>query len=131
MNHHQSIRSNISRAKNLGSSGHGSNHWLMQRMSALLMIPLFLWFVYFMISTARLSQDEILPLLQIPYNALPMLLLMISGLYHSMLGMQVVVEDYISCLYVRNSLIILLQLFTALTIFVLAFAVLYFVSNHG
>ncbi|MDX1916413.1 MAG: succinate dehydrogenase, hydrophobic membrane anchor protein [Rickettsiaceae bacterium] len=126
-----SLRSEISRAKNLGSSGHGSHHWIMQRISAVMLIPLFLWGIYYVISISRMSKEEILQSLILPYNSSCLLLLMISALYHSALGMQVVIEDYINSICIRKILIVGLKIFTATTIFFLTFAVMYFVLRKG
>ncbi|NDB83237.1 MAG: succinate dehydrogenase, hydrophobic membrane anchor protein [Alphaproteobacteria bacterium] len=125
-----SLRSAIAKAKNLGSSGHGSSHWLAQRLSAILLMPLFIWALFFAISASKANGEELMALVKRPSNGAPILFLMITALYHSGLGMQVVIEDYISSICLRNILIILLKIFTATTIFFLSFAVLYFVLTH-
>ncbi|MDX1924810.1 MAG: succinate dehydrogenase, hydrophobic membrane anchor protein [Rickettsiaceae bacterium] len=126
MNNYSSLKSGVAKARNLGSSGHGSGHWIMQRLSALLLIPLFIWFVYFMYVVVHTEEEDIANILQMPKNFAPLLLLITASLYHSMLGMQVVIEDYISCLCTRNFLIIGLKLFTFVTIFFLSIAIIYF-----
>lgn len=129
MKNYLSMRSDISKAKNLGSAGNGSHHWLMQRFSALLLIPLFVWFAYFVISIAGHTKTEILQIIGLPYNIIPINLLLSVGIYHGALGMQVVIEDYISSLCLRNGIIILMKLFSFVTIFFVFFASVYFLIH--
>jgi len=128
-NEYLSFKSDIKKAKNLGSSAHGSGHWLMQRLTALLIIPLSIWLVYFFYKTKELSYPGMTLLLKQPKNLIPMLMLIITGLYHGLLGMQVVIEDYISCLKSRFFLIIATKLFSFITIFSLIITAIYFLSN--
>ncbi|MDX2050508.1 MAG: succinate dehydrogenase, hydrophobic membrane anchor protein [Rickettsiaceae bacterium] len=119
--------SDLKRAKNLGSSGHGSEHWIMQRMSALLLIPLILWLIYFIYEVLNSDHNEITDKIASPSNIAPLLLIALTSIYHSTLGMQVVIEDYVSCKCVRNFLIIGIQLFGFVTGFFLCFASIYFI----
>lgn len=123
------IRSDLGKAKSLGSSAHGSHHWLMQRLSAILMIPLFLWAAYFFHAVSTLQYNEVLHVMKQPWNLVPLLLLLTTGLYHGMLGMQVVIEDYISCIKWRTILILMLKLFTYVTIFSVLVAAIYFLTK--
>jgi succinate dehydrogenase / fumarate reductase membrane anchor subunit len=129
MKNYLSLKSDISKAKNLGSAAHGSHHWLMQRFSALLLIPLVAWIAYFTASIAGLSKDEILKVISLPYNLVAINLLLATGIYHGALGMQIVIEDYISNLCLRNSLIIVMKIFSFVTIFFIFWASVYFLIH--
>lgn len=106
----------LSKAKNLGSGG-GAHHWWMQRLTAIIMIPLIFWLVYFINSVSGAEIEVTLKNLRKPYNVIPAMLFLITALYHGMLGMQVVIEDYISCLKSRYFLIISVKIFTLITAF--------------
>ncbi len=129
MNKYLSLKSELSKAKNLGSSATGSHHWLMQRLTAILLVPLFIWFCFFIHKSSGQEFAEILLSLKKPFNIVALMLLMQTSLYHSMLGMQVVIEDYISCLKLRNFLIIFLKLFTFVTLFTLLVTLIYFLIH--
>ena len=89
------IKSPLARARGLGSAGHGSDHWMKQRITAIANIPLVLWLVYSIVSLKGASHAEFTSWLAEPVNAILMILLIISVVYHAVLGSQVVVEDYI------------------------------------
>lgn len=129
MNNYLSLKSELSKAKNLGPSSSGSHHWLLQRLTALLLIPLFIWLGFFLKNVTGQGYQEILVILKKPANSVCCSLFLITSLYHSMLGMQVVIEDYISCINLRNVLIIFLKLFTFVTFVSLIVAMIYFLSH--
>lgn len=91
-----SMRSPLGRARGLGSAKDGVHHFWVQRVSALALIPLTLWFAF---SLAQLSGADYLSVrhwLGSPTVAVTMVLFLATTLYHSALGVQVVVEDYVS-----------------------------------
>lgn len=96
----------MSKIKIAPSTKTGSHHWLTQRITAIALIPLLLWFV---ISFARLMHDPE-ALLSVffgnPVNAMAGVLLFCIALYHGALGMRVIIEDYVSCKFSMHSLII-------------------------
>lgn len=85
----------LARARGLGSAKHGVHHWWMQRATALLLIFLTAWLLYAMVSLNGSSFEQVKVFMASPCNAVCAVLLAIAGLYHAMLGMQVVIEDYI------------------------------------
>lgn len=90
-----SLKSPLGNVLGLGSAKEGTEHWWQQRLSAVALIPLTLWFVFAMVSHASLDFATVTTWLSSPINAILMLLLVATLLYHSMLGVQVVVEDYV------------------------------------
>lgn len=85
----------LARARGLGSAKHGVRHWWLQRASALLLLLLTAWLLFAMVSLTGAGYEEALVFMGKPFNATCALLFVITGLYHAMLGMQVVIEDYI------------------------------------
>ena len=90
-----SLKSPLSRVLGMGSAKEGTEHWWAQRVTAIALAPLSLWFVFSMIFASGFDYDTIAGWLGRPLNAVLMILLAATLLYHSRLGVQVVVEDYV------------------------------------
>lgn len=91
----QDTRTPFSRASGLGSARHGVEHWWVERVSAVALIPLTLWFVGSMIAYSNSSHAVFITWLRSPLANIPMILLLIALFYHTALGLQVVIEDYV------------------------------------
>ncbi|AKS42179.1 succinate dehydrogenase, hydrophobic membrane anchor protein [Wenzhouxiangella marina] len=89
------FRNPLANARNHGSAGDGVGHWWAQRFSAILMLALAAWLVYIMAGIIGASHAEASALLARPVNAALAILFILTALYHSVLGLQVVIEDYI------------------------------------
>jgi succinate dehydrogenase / fumarate reductase membrane anchor subunit len=90
-----SLRSPIGRARGLGSAKQGVSHFLWQRLTALAMVPLAIWFVASVVSLAGADYVQFRHWLSWPGNTTLMLLLIFVVFRHAQLGLQVVVEDYV------------------------------------
>ena len=77
------------------SKSHGVKHWKLQRISAIAMIPLVIWFVSSLISTLINGYDQSVNWLQSPINATGLVLLFGTLYFHAASGLQVVIEDYV------------------------------------
>ncbi len=111
-------RTETKKTKGLGTAKHGFSHWWMQRLSAVLMLPLGLWFIYSLMTMETISADTIIMWLHNPIQALLMALWAITIVYHGALGLQVIVEDYV---HAKGKALILLTLIKfAMLIMVLA-----------
>jgi succinate dehydrogenase / fumarate reductase, membrane anchor subunit len=90
------FRSNIGRARGLGSAKHGVAHWWFQRVTAVAMIPLLIWFITAVISVMISPDIHIVAhWFASPIHSLLMVLLLSAMFFHAKLGLQVVIEDYI------------------------------------
>ncbi|HTO82875.1 MAG TPA: succinate dehydrogenase, hydrophobic membrane anchor protein [Methylomirabilota bacterium] len=89
------LRSQLGRVRGLGSAKEGVHHWWMQRITAVALVPLVLWFVIAVI--AHMGQDyaSVRAWLAAPLTFGLMVLLVGATFYHAQLGLQVVIEDYI------------------------------------
>lgn len=87
----------------------GSRHFLYQRLTALALIPLVIWFCFFLAKLPGANYAEIVTWLQSPRNAILLALMVMLGLYHGELGVRVVIEDYIAPGRVQRFLLALLK----------------------
>jgi succinate dehydrogenase / fumarate reductase membrane anchor subunit len=89
------IQTPLARARGLGSAKSGVEHFWHQRLTAVALVPLTAWFVWAVARYAGAPHAEVAAFLGNPFNATAMLLFVIAGLYHMVLGVQVIIEDYI------------------------------------
>lgn len=89
------MRSPLSRARGLGSAREGVEHWWMQRVTAVALIPLTLWLTASLIALMRSDYDTLIAWLRTPIATILMVLLLIALFHHISLGLRVVVEDYV------------------------------------
>ena len=90
-----SLRSPIGRARGLGSAKEGTGHWWHQRISAIALLALTVWFVISLIVLTGADWATASGWLANKVNAGLMLLLIVFTFYHLKLGVQVVIEDYV------------------------------------
>lgn len=91
----QRMRSPLARAIGLGSAKEGVEHWWMARVSAVALIPLTLWFVASIIAHSGSDYVTFIVWMRMPLVGVLMVLLLMALFYHTALGLQVVIEDYI------------------------------------
>ncbi len=90
-----SRRTPAGRARGLGSAQHGVDHWWVQRLTALALIPLTVWFCVSLIGLIGADHAAFASWLSAPGRAIAMLLLVVAAFLHMKLGLQVVIEDYV------------------------------------
>ena len=119
-----SRRSTLSRVRHLGSAHDGTAHWWVQRVTAVALIPLTIWFVVSVVMLAGAPHEEVVAWLAQPVPAILMLLLIVATFHHAQLGLQVVIEDYVHQPALRVTSLILVKLGAAALGLAAAFAVL-------
>lgn len=99
-----SFRDPMKRALGLGSAKHGVQHFMMQRITALALIVLSIWFMVLVLGllgsdylTARLTLAQ-------PFNAVLMIAFVVAVFWHAQLGLQVVIEDYVHTTWLQLTL---------------------------
>ena len=102
------LRSPLGRARGLGSAKEGLHHWWAQRLTALALIPLTVWFVAGLIHLATGGEpyEAFMGWIANPCNATLLILFLGVSFHHAQLGIQVVLEDYVSCHAWRTGTII-------------------------
>ena len=118
------LRSPLGRALGLGSAKEGVAHWWAQRVSAVALVPLGLWFTASLISLAGAERAEISGWLHGPIASVLMILTIGTVFYHGALGIQVVIEDYAPSEGVKIVGIVLTKLLALLLAVAGIFAVL-------
>jgi len=88
-------RSPIARARGLGSAKEGVEHWWAERVTAVALVPLTIWFAASIIAAAGSDHASLITWLGSPLSSVCMVLLLIALFYHTALGLQVVIEDYV------------------------------------
>src|SRR5580698_8852958 len=94
--HIDMLRSPLGRARGLGSARSGSKHWWAQRLTAVALVPLTLWFIWSVMHLTDGSQSDVADWLSSPVRLALMLSLIVATFHHLQLGMQVVIEDYVT-----------------------------------
>jgi succinate dehydrogenase / fumarate reductase, membrane anchor subunit len=89
------MRDPLATARGLGSAKDGVNHWWMQRVTAIALLVLAPWFIYFAVSLIGADLAMVRSAIASPLNAILLISFVIAMLWHARLGLQVVVEDYV------------------------------------
>jgi succinate dehydrogenase / fumarate reductase membrane anchor subunit len=105
-----SLRSPLSQARGLGSAKDGVHHWWVQRLTAVALIPLSLWFVFSIARFHIADYPTMIAWLHNPYVAVALVLYFGALFYHSALGVQVVIEDYVSTEWLKIGSIVVIKL---------------------
>jgi len=113
------MRAPLARVRGHGSAKAGAHHWWAQRLSAIALVPLFLWFVASLAGIVTADHATAVKWISSPYNSAFLILLIGALFYHAQLGMQVVFEDYISTHWLQVASIILVR-FAALLLAVVS-----------
>ena len=90
-----SLRSPLGRVLGLGTAKDGTEHWWGQRVSGIALAILGVWFAWSVAALPGFDHAEAVTFIGRPVNALLLLLLSVTMAYHSYLGVQVVIEDYV------------------------------------
>jgi succinate dehydrogenase / fumarate reductase membrane anchor subunit len=89
------MRSPLGRALELGSAKDGVKQWWLERVTAIALVPLTVWFAASIVVHTGNDYATLIAWLRTPITTILMVLLLIALFYHTALGLQVVIEDYI------------------------------------
>ena len=103
-------RTPLGRVRGLGSAKQGTEHFWAQRVTAIALVPLALWFVASLAAYTGADHATAKAWLAEPFSAVVMVLLVVAGFHHAQLGLQVVIEDYVSTEWVKVFSIIVVKL---------------------
>ena len=104
-----SIQTPLGRVRGYGSAKSGTQHFWYQRMTAVALVPLTLWFVWAVVRYAGAPHSEVVAFLGNPVSGVAMAMFVVVGLVHMLLGAKVVIEDYIHRESTKIALLVLLH----------------------
>ena len=104
------MRSPLGRAIGLGSAKEGVEHWWRQRITALALVPLTLWLVIAVIGLVGAEHAVFVAWVRSPMPAVLLVLLLLATFYHTALGLQVVIEDYVHGEAMRLAALLVMRL---------------------
>jgi len=87
-------RTPLARARGLGSAKEGVHHWWAQRLTAIALIPLVVWFAISLVMLSGAEYQVVRAWIGSPLVMVMLILTIGVGLHHGQLGLQVVWEDY-------------------------------------
>jgi succinate dehydrogenase / fumarate reductase, membrane anchor subunit len=90
-----SLRSPLGRVLGTGSAKEGVQHWWLQRLTSIALVPLTVWFVVSLLSLPSLEHVTVISWMAQSWTALLLILFILVATWHSQLGVRVVVEDYV------------------------------------
>lgn len=114
----------LKRARDLGSAKRGVGHWWVQRLTAIALIPLMLWFVWLVLHLPHLDYAGARGMVANPVDALLLIMFTATMFWHGQLGLQVVIEDYVHSCWLELTLLVTVKFLAVLGAAACALAVL-------
>lgn len=120
------MRSQLGRVRGLGASKSGVEHWWVERLTAIALVPLTVWFVISVLTLLGAEQPTVVAWAGRPVNTVLLLALVIMTFHHMQLGLQVVIDDYVKASHLAVTLLnkgaaMMLGLFSIVAILKMAF----------
>jgi succinate dehydrogenase / fumarate reductase membrane anchor subunit len=91
-----SLMTPLNRVLGLGTAKGAAEHWWLQRVTAVALLPLGLWFAYALLTLPGFDYASVAAWVQQPVASILLILMVVAVGYHSALGVQVVIEDYVT-----------------------------------
>jgi succinate dehydrogenase / fumarate reductase membrane anchor subunit len=91
-----SLMTPLNRVLGLGTAKGAAEHWWVQRMTAVALLPLGLWLAYELLTMPGFDYASVVAWVREPVTSILLILLVVAAGYHSALGVQVVIEDYVT-----------------------------------
>ena len=102
-----SLNTPLRQVLGLGSAKSGVHHWWLQRLTSIALVPLSIWFVVSLLCLPALDHATVVAWMSQGLTALLLILFVLTATWHSRLGVQVVIEDYVHGSGARTLLLVL------------------------
>lgn len=102
------------RARGLGSAQSGAGHWWTQRVTAAALVLLAIWFVILVLGLLHADYASARAAVARPWNAVLLIAFVVTAFWHAVLGLQVVIEDYVHTRWKEVSLLVAIKFLAAL-----------------
>ena len=89
------LQTPLKRVQGLGSAKSGTHHFIVQRVTAVALVPLAIWIIFVALALVRADYAHARAMLHHPFAAVWLIAFLVAGLWHAQLGLQVVIEDYV------------------------------------
>ena len=119
-----SYRTPLSKAKGLGAAKEGVEHWWRQRLTAIALVPLILWTLFSIALLGTGNFTSVYTWVAHPVTAVLLSVTFIALYYHSALGIQVIVEDYIHVKWLQITALIGIKFINFLRAVIAVFSIL-------
>ena len=124
------LRNPLKVARGLGSSQSGVGHWWTQRVTAAALVVLLIWFVITVLSLLHADYATALATVAKPWNAMLLIIFLITMFWHAVLGLQVVIEDYVHTRWKEVLSMVLIKFLAVLGALASVLAVLRIALTH-
>jgi len=124
------LRNPLKVARGLGSSQSGVGHWWTQRVTAAALVVLLIWFVITVLGLLHADYAAALATVAKPWNALLLIVLLVTMFWHAVLGLQVVIEDYVHTRWKEVLSLVLIKFLAVLGALASVLAVLRIALTH-
>ena len=104
------FRSALANVRGLGSAKEGTHHFWMQRLTAIALVPLSVWFVSSLVSVSTADYTAASAWVSLPWVTVLLIALVIALFHHAQLGLQVVIEDYLHERWMKFTALIVVKL---------------------
>lgn len=118
------LRNPLQRARGLGSAKEGVGHWWNQRLTAIALVFLMLWFVVLVLGLLGHDYQAVRASIARPWNAVLMVAFIVAAFWHAVLGLQVVIEDYVHTRWLEVTSMVVIKLLAVAGVISGVFAVL-------
>ena len=104
-----SYQSPLAKVRGLGASKNGVSHWWSQRITAVVLVPLSIWFVISLITLVGADHATVVTWIGSPTATIFLILFICAMLHHAQLGLQIVIEDYLHTEWIKFVSLILVK----------------------
>ncbi len=118
------LQTPLARARGLGAAKKGVQHWWWQRLTAVVLVPLCLWFIGTIVTMQASDYSTVVNWIQSPLVCGLWVFLITALFYHAQLGLQVVIEDYVHSEWVKITALVVTQFLMVLLALTAVIAVL-------
>ncbi|MBS0381097.1 MAG: succinate dehydrogenase, hydrophobic membrane anchor protein [Proteobacteria bacterium] len=105
----EGLRTPLKVARGLGSSKTGVHHWWLQRVTAVALIPLSIWFLFLLGGMVQADYGAVMATIGKPVHAIFLIIFVVCLFWHGALGLQVIIEDYVHTRWLEMTLQIALR----------------------
>ncbi len=118
------LRTPLKKARGLGSAKDGVHHFIVQRITAIALLFLSVYFIALLVGLAGADHASARAAVAQPYNAILLIAFLIATFWHGQLGMQVVIEDWVHTPWLAMTCQLVVRLVCVLAALASVFAVL-------